>query len=333
MSSFSPIRFGWRGARRRLGLVLIVYLASLVPALLVAVEAAEDFNDGLAHSLFAEEALAGNRWGVWNELGRDAKSDLSGALGGFYALGALGLLVQVLVAAGIVEVLLFREPRGEHPFLLGIGRHGWKFVRSALWFGGALLLLVVATGAGIAVVDEQATRLADARLQVAGWLAVVLAALVAFVPLDLGLHLSRIAAAGHADRRTLTGFLRAVAHAWRHPLRLAPLWLVFALLPGVLIVAWVVARAALAPSAAGHVAALFLAQQALFLALAFLRVGRWGAEIAYYQAIGEPRWCRRRPARQARRAGETPRPAATASSQEAPPGAVPGSEPDVAPAP
>ena len=62
MRSLSPIGFGLRGARRRLGVVFLVYLASLVPALLVAIEAGGDFFGGLAHSLFAEEALSGDRF-------------------------------------------------------------------------------------------------------------------------------------------------------------------------------------------------------------------------------------------------------------------------------
>jgi hypothetical protein len=289
--SLTPIRFGLRGARRRLGLVLLVYLVGLVPALLVAVEAAEDLTDGLAHSLFAEEAFAGNRWAVWQDLAADPKSDLSGALGGFYALGALGLLFQVLAAAGIAEVLLFREPRGEHPFLLGIGRHGWKFVRSALWFGGALVLLAAAVAAGFGVVNEAARSAADARLQLAGWIGVLAVALLLYVPLDLAYDLSRVSAAAHGDRRTFVGFFRALGHALRHPLRLAPLWLFFTLLSAGLAVAYVVARAAVTPANVGHVALVLLAQQLVFLLLAFLKVGLWGAEIAYYQAIGEPRWC------------------------------------------
>lgn len=294
MRSLTPIGFGLRGARRRLGVVLLVYLAGLLPALLVGIEAAGDLTGGLAHSLFAERALAGERWAVWQDLQADPETDLSGAFGGLYGLGALALLLQVLAAAGVAEVLLFREPRGEHPFLLGIGRHGWKFVRSAVWFGGALALLAGGVAAGFALVGEQARQAADARLQLAGWIAVLVVAFLAYVPLDLAYDLSRVAAAAHGDRRTFAGFFRALGHALRHPLRLAPLWLFFGLLSAGLAVAYVLARAAVAPAHVGHVALLLLAQQVVFLLLAFLKVGLWGAEIAYYQAVGEPRWCGRR---------------------------------------
>lgn len=300
MRSLAPIRFGLRGARRRLGLVLILYLVALVPALVVAVEAAGSFSAGLSHSLFAQEAFEGNRWGVWSDLGRDPRTDLSGALGGFDALAVLALLAQVLAAAGAVEVLLFREPRGEHPFLLGVGRHGWRFVRSAIWFAGALALLAAAVSAALVAVTELARERADAGLQLWGWIAVLLVAALAFVPLDLAYDLSRLAAAGHGDRRTLFGFVRALGHALRHPLRLLPLWLFSTLLPLGLIAAYLAARAAVTPRNVVHVALLVLAQQLVFFLVAFFTVARWGAEIAYYQAIGEPRWCGRREARRVR---------------------------------
>lgn len=331
MRSLSPIGFGLRGARRRLGVVFLVYLASLVPALLVGIEAAEDFSDGLAHSLFAEEALSGGRFAVWQDLGADPKSDLSGALGGFYALGVLMLLVQVLVSAGLAEVLLFREPRGEHPFLLGIGRHGWKFVRSALWFAGALVLLIAAVAGAFAVVGEQARQAADGRLQLGGWIGVLAVAFLVYVPLDLAYDLSRVAAAAHGDRRTFVGFFRALGHALRHPLRLAPLWLFFTLLSAALAIGYVLARAAVAPANAGHVALLLLAQQVVFWLLAFLRVGLWGAEIAYYQAVGEPRWCgrreRRAPRREARDRAEERAMEAPRVADGAPPAAPVSDEP------
>lgn len=303
MRSLAPIRFGLRSARRRMGMVLVLYLLALVPALLVGVEAAEDFEDGLAYSRFAEETFEGNRYGVWSELGHQRKADLSAARGGFYALGALALLVQVLAAAGVVEVLLFREPRGEHPFLLGVGRHGWSFVRSAIWFAAALKLLATGVSKAMEGIGTLAADRADAGLQLWGWIAVLAVAVVAFVALDLAHDLSRLAAAGHGDRRTLFGFVRALGHAFRHPLRLLPLWIFSTALPLGLTAAYLATRAAVTPRNLGHVALLVGAQQLVFLLVAFFTVARWGAEIAYYQAIGEPRWCGRRERRREATAG------------------------------
>jgi hypothetical protein len=242
------------------------------------------------------------------------------------ALGALALLVQVLVAAGLAEVLLFREPRGEHPFLLGIGRHGWKFVRSALWYAGALVLLIALVAWAFAMFSEQALQAADGRLELAGWIGILAVAFLIYVPLDLAYDLSRIAAAAHGDRRTFLGFNRALGHALRHPLRLAPLWLFFSLLSAALAIGYVLARAAVAPAHGAHVLLLLLAQQVVFWLLAFLRVGAWGAEIAYYQAVGEPRWCGRRERRVATRYRRKERADGTSLEEEGVKPGVPVSE-------
>jgi branched-subunit amino acid ABC-type transport system permease component len=160
---------------------------------------------------------------------------------------------------------------------------------------------------GFILVGEQARQAADGRLQLAGWVGVLAVAFVIYVALDLAYDLSRVSAAAHGDRRTFVGFVRALGHALRHPLRLAPLWLFFSLLSAGLAVAYVLTRAAVTPAHGGHLALLLLAQQVVFLLLAFLKVGLWGAEIAYYQAVGEPRWCGRRARLRAGQTSETRR--------------------------
>jgi hypothetical protein len=291
VSLLAPLAHGLRSTRRRPALVLIVYLVSLAPTALVAAVAWDDLAGGLDHRPFAAEALAGNRHGVWNDLRRDPQNDLSAAFGTFFSLGLLTVLAQVAVSAGLVEALFSRGPRGEHPFLLGIGRHGWRFLRSAVWFGGALVALGTTVWAGIGLVDRQAAAAADARLQVGGWVAVVVLGLAAFAALDLAYDLSRVAAAAHGDRRTLRGFVAALGHALGHPLRLVPLWGSFAAAALLLHAAYLALYGSLSPVSPGEAAGLFAVQQALFLALAALRVAFWGAEIGYYQAVGEPRWC------------------------------------------
>ena len=289
----APFACGLRAARRRPGLVVLVYLVSLVPTLLVALPAWEDLFDGLGHSPFAAEALTGNRFGVWQDLSADPKADLSGALGAFLAVGLLVAVAQVLVSAGLVEVLFFREPRGEHPFLLGIGRHGWAFLRSAVWFGVAALALRSLAVMGFDLVTDRAAALGDARLQLWGWGAVLVVALALFAALDLAYDLARVAAAAHGDRRTLRGFLAALVHTLRHPLRLGSLWGAFAAAAAVAATGLLAVHGALSTTGPAELAALAALQQALFLGLAWLRVAFWGAEIGYYQAVGEPRWCAR----------------------------------------
>lgn len=294
MKPLLPIRFGLRAARRHLRLTFLVYLLSLVPALLVAALAYFDMAPEMERSLFAAEALAGNRIGVWNDYTRAGGSDFALVTSALLLAALAVAVLRVLTAAGVVEALLAREHHRERPFLLGVGRHGWRFLRSALWFGIAVVVLGVLVRLAFTGVNHLATERTDGTLQLWGWIGVLAVAFLLFVPLHLGYDLSRIAAAAHDDRRTFVGFLRALGHALRHPLLLAPVWLLLSLAALGLHLAYVTGRAFVQPSSLGAMALVVVAQQAVFLAAAFLRVALWGGEIAYYQAAGEPRWCGRK---------------------------------------
>ncbi|HEX2252907.1 MAG TPA: hypothetical protein VHQ65_06550 [Thermoanaerobaculia bacterium] len=327
MSFLRFVGFGLRSARRRLGLVLLVYLAALVPALAVAALAALEMGPQLAGSLFARQALAGNRFGVWSDLTQSPESGWGVVVAAAWVAVPLVALLQVLVAAGVVESLLFREHRREHPFLLGVGRHGWRFVRSAVWYCLALLPVAALAGAISGLAGDRAAELGDPRIQMAGWGAAALVGLLLFLVVDLAYDLSRLAAASHGEGRTLAGFFRALLHTLRHPLRLAPLWLAFALPAVALHLGFLALRAAWSPGTGWEIALLVLAQQVPFLAAAFLRVGLWGSEIAYFQGLGEPHWAGRRRRRVARAEPvASPEPAAAPGAEvreEPGPGAAP----------
>ena len=282
---------GLRGARRRPGLVAVVWLAAFLPALGLAIVAWGELAGDLSRSLFAAEALRGDRVAVWQDLRRGPESGL-GAVRSAALLGALAMVVvQALVAAGVVETLLGRHRRGERPFLRGVALHGWRFLRSAGWFLLPAALLAAIAGAAMGAVTESAPR---GSAQLAGWAAVLAGALLLYMPLDLAYDLSRIAAASHGDGRMLVGFLRALGHAFRRAHVLFPLWLVFTLAILALHLGWIAARAELAPTSLGEVALVLAAQQLVFLLAAFLRVALWSAEVAYVQGAGDPRWAGRR---------------------------------------
>lgn len=290
------VGLGFRGARRRPGLVAILWLAALVPALALAIVAWAEIAGDLSHSLLAGEALRGGRAGVWSEL-RGPESDLD-AVWSTAILGALAMIaIHALVAAGIVETLLGRHRRGERPFLRGVALHGWRFLRSAVWFLVVALPLAGAAGAAMALVTEKAP---SGAAQLAGWAAILAGALLLYMPLDLAYDLSRIAAAAHGDGRMFVGFVRALGHAFRRGLVLFPLWLLFTLTIVALHLGWIAARAELAPRNAGEVVLVLAAQQAVFLLAAFLRVGLWSAEVGYVQGAGDPRWAGRRRERRVR---------------------------------
>lgn len=312
-----PLRHGLKAAWHHLGLVVLLYLAAVGGAFSAALVAFARYAEATAASPFAHRAFAaGDMFAIIEDFGRGHHGDLQSLETLLPIFVVMTLLVHVLFAAGLVETLLAREARREHPFLLGIGRHSWRFVRSAVWF----VLVAALAGALLAAlynlaVNEVAVDRADTRIQYWGLLVVLAVGAVVYSVLDLGYDLSRIAAAAHGDGRTLVGLVKGIGHALRHPLLLLPLWWVFSLVVVALHLGLTALRNGWQPTTLGEAAGLIAVQQAVFLLAAFFRVGLWGAEVAYYQAIGEPRWCGKRAKK--RRVKPQPPPAA----DEAQPGA------------
>jgi hypothetical protein len=305
MRFLTALRLGLRRVHRRPGLIVIAWLAALAPALLLSGMLWSDLAAAMDDSPFAREALEGNRWGVWTDFKASPAADLAPLSDGLDLRFLLVVALQALVSAGIVETLLGAAPRSAHPFLAGIGRHGWRFLRSLFWFGLSVALLAIGAGAWFAGALWLSQEAADAGLHLWGLaIGIVLTALV-FAFLDLGYDLSRIAGAAHGDPRMLKGYLVALGHALRRPLLLLPLWLTFALLGLAAHAGYLALRAAWSPGSLGAVLLLLLVSQLFLLLHAWLRVGLWGSLIAYYQAIGEPRWCIR---------GRRPRPAPAAAA-------------------
>ena len=139
MKFFLPLRHGLATAARRPKLILLVYLLSLLPAAVVALLAYLDMAGLMNDSLFAGLALAGERMAVWNDYQRADASGFGMVNQAALILAGFAVLLHILTAAGVVEALLHREHERERPFLLGIGRHGWRFTRSAIWFGIAVV--------------------------------------------------------------------------------------------------------------------------------------------------------------------------------------------------
>lgn len=328
MRFVTVVRLGIGRVNRRPGLVALAWLASLVPALLLVSLAVSDLDQTLSTSTFAAEALHGNRFGVWLDYLHSPANHLQPLWGAIGSRLMLVVLLQIAVSAGLVEALFGRARRADHPFLAGIGRHGWRFVRAAVWFGLAAGVTVGVFAGLIAALRRAAVEAGNGTLSFWGTLALVALAVLALVPVKLAYDLSRVAAAAHNQGSTLRGFFRALGHSVMHPLVLAPTWLVFAIGGLALHLGYLALRGAWMPAGLGGVLLLVLVQQLLLLLHAYLRTGLWAAEIAYFQAIGEPRWCR--PRQRRRRASAV----STETHRVAAPPAPPVLEPPAAdPAP
>jgi hypothetical protein len=289
----TAIALGWKLLRRRPGLVALAYLAVLAPALLAAASAVGGLDQALSRSLFAQRLLGGEPLGPWMDFLRSPERPGLPGAGVLVPQFAVALVLQLLLAAGTVEALLGRLPRRQRPFLTGIGRHGWPFVRSALAFAAGLGLVAALMGLVLAATGAAARAAQDERLELAGWALAGLVGFLAFAALDLAYDLSRVAAASHGDPRMLIGLLRALRHVLRRPGALVPLYLAFVLMVAGVHLAYFAAALAWSPAGAGGVVVMVASQQLLMLSRAGLAVWLWGAEVSYYQGIGEPRWCAR----------------------------------------
>ncbi|MEM7051228.1 MAG: hypothetical protein AAF604_16280 [Acidobacteriota bacterium] len=299
MKFLTALRHGLRRTHQHLGLVLIAWLASLLPTVLITSIFLPNLAENLDHSLFAQSQIAGNGFGVWTDLAASRTNDLAPLQDSAPLRAVIVLLIQILVSAGIVQTLLGTSRRDQHPFLQGIGRNGWRFLRSALWFLLAVAVLAALLAGAMGWVTDLGAEQRNGGLQLNGWLIVALLGFLAFAPLDLAYDLSRVSAAAHGDGRTFVGFFRALGHVLKRPLILLPLYFLFMLLGAAFAIGAFALRAGWVASSVGAVFGLLALQQGFMLLRSYLRVGLWGSEIAYYQAIGEPRWCGRKETRKA----------------------------------
>jgi len=323
---------GFRAARRHPRLVLAAYLAPLVPALLLAALARATLAPVLDFSLFSERVLDGRWFAVWRDFAASPASDLALVLGpGIMLAMVLAALVQVPVAAGTVETLLAREGV-EHPFFTGVAAHSGRFFRSFLWFLPAAALAAGAAGAVAAVLFKVAEKQTDARWDLAAIAGAGAVALLLLAVLDPAYDLARVAAARHGDRKTLRGYLRAIWLVLRRPAIFLPLYASLVLLVVALHLVYTAARAPWTPATAVAVLAVLVAQQLVMLARATLQVASWGAAVAAYRVLGEPRLCERRPRRR-QALLVVDEPVAEPAPAPAPPAPLPRVEPAAPPAP
>ncbi len=286
---------GFSAARRHPRLLLIAYLVPLLPAALLVGMAHSTMAPVLDYSLFAQKVLDGSWSAVWNDFVASPTYQMTVILGSGTSLALLlTALLQIPVAAGTVEVLLEGDAAQPHPFLSGIAQHTWRFARSAVWFLIAAALTGGVVGGTVSLFFKLAEKRSDARYDVAGFAAAAVLALLILAVIEPAYDLARLAAARHGDRKTLRGFLRAIWAVLRHPGIFLPLCASFLLLVVGLHLAYYAGRSRWTPATALAIFALLVAQQLVMALRACFHVAFWGAELAAYRALGEPRFCEKR---------------------------------------
>jgi hypothetical protein len=293
MRSLTAAREGFRLAGRHKRLAVVLWLAPLVPALVVAAIAATNLAPTLSRSLFADYALEGGWFTVLMEF-RSSRADALGTIvrPGVIVMALLSILVQVTISAGVVETLI--ERRSKHPFVLGMRRNFFRFLRTS----GLLTVLTIAALVGARFLLKGFTKLAevqaDGRFDLLGFALAVILFVGVWATFDLAADLSRISAARHDDRSMVRGFFRSWWTVVGQPGLFVPLYLVFLVATVALHAVYTVLRAPWTPSTAIAIGALLLAQQAVMVIRAFIKLGFWGAEVAAFRLLDEPRWCNRR---------------------------------------
>ncbi len=293
MRAFQTVREGFRIAGRHKRLLLVLWLAPLVPALVLGGMAASNLAPEFGRSLFADRALHGDWFVVLMEFRSSPRDSLDLIMPrGVTIMFVLSLLVQVVISAGVVETLL--ERRAGNPFVLGVRQNFLRFLRTS----GVLAVLTVVVAVGCRWLMKGAFKLAevqaDGRIDLVGIVTAGVLFFILWAPLDLAADLSRISAVWHDDRSMVRGLFRAWWAVIRRPGLFVPLFLVFLLLPLSVNVVYYALRSPWTVSTAAGIATLFVAQQAVMAIRAFFKLGFWGAEVTAFREIEEPRWCRAR---------------------------------------
>jgi len=300
MQAVYCVREGFQIASRHKRLIPVLWLAPLIPALVIGAIAAANLAPALGKSLFADQALSNDWFPVLMEF-RTSPADALREIvtRGLSTMAVLSLVVQVMISAGVVETLL--ERRSDHPFVLGIRRNFLRFLRTT----GILLVLTIAVSVACGLIvkgsGKLAATLADGRIDLLGFGAAATVFIILWAPLDLAADLSRISAVRHEDRSMVKGFFRAWWTVIRQPGLFVPLYVFFLVLPLALTAIYSALRSPWSVSNVMGIVALVIAQQAVMIVRAFFKLGLWGAEVSAFRDLGEPRWCRRRTKNKERR--------------------------------
>lgn len=258
---------------------MVLWVWNLLFAAVIALPAWQWWYGSTAWSPEADIFLSRFSMGVMTELLRS-----STALGVFFttflALALVAFVGQALVAGGTIAVLTSDDARPLLPrFFRGGGHFFWRFLRAsivgALVFAvGAVVVVAVAWPIGrvLGEVDwEPAWYLGQA-------MALTILALMALA-VGLALDYARIRMAREDSRRALRAFVRGLAFVARHPRATLGVWLVVAVLTGVLFAVYFTCGEIVPAASTATILLMAVAQQTTMFVRAGLRVALVGAEV------------------------------------------------------
>lgn len=289
----------WSGLRQavgRPGLVLSVYLASALPALLWLLVLAPSLFEGLNRRPAASGVLEGEALAVWFELVLSGELHTRPAMLLLPLMALLAFVIQLAVAGGVVHSLLHSTAAPPATFWAAMGRYLVRFLRSLLVFSLALAAVLALPAAAIWLGGTVADSTGDGRWFYGLAALGLVVAYPFFAWIDLAYDLSRIAAVHHAHRSMLRGFLRGCAWVLRRPLRLLLLHLAFVLSLVIVQALYAAVRIPWTPNCVWTISLMLLLQQIVLFLRAGLQVAFWAALVQAYRRSGAPSLARPRSA-------------------------------------
>ncbi len=291
MTTFSLIRTGFQTAKSHPRLVILTWVAPLIPALILVTMIASNIGPVLGHSRFAKGILEGSAFPVFMEFRSSPADQLSPLMGtGILVMAILSLFVQLLLSTGIVEILAGSGP--PHPFLFGVRRNTGRFFRSMLFFLVPTVIAAATAGIVFRAFTHLAKTLGDGRWDLAALAVAPVIFLLLWAPADLAYDLSRVAAVRHNHKSMVRGFFRALNLVLRRPGIFMPLYLVFLLLPLLIVGIYSAFRQPWTPGTVFAIVALALIHQMVMAARAFIKIAFWAAEVEVFRDFDEPEFCR-----------------------------------------
>jgi hypothetical protein len=286
--SLQPLATGLEVAASQKRLAVALWLVNLVLATAAALPAFVVLLGALAHAPEGDRLLERFWVGLATDLVRsDARFRLLIPVAGVAGLAAL--LANAFTTGGVLDVLSTDDRRRFlHRFGRGAGHFAGRFVRMGIAAGVALLVPAAVVMAGTkalsrALVDS-AWPPTDVAIALVRVVLVVLIAVVTLVALDL----ARIRVVREDSRRAVRLYWSSLALVFRHPLATLGLWAVNALLLGLVLAVYVTFRNIVPASTWAGILLMLVAQQAVMLARAGLRVALFAGEMALLDGLASP---------------------------------------------
>jgi hypothetical protein len=260
---------------------------NLALGLLTAVTAWTWWRDSFSYAPAADTLLNAFNFAAYGDAAHYNRSPVSSLLtASIVATVATAVVVGALVFGGILEMLRSEDARPIlHRFCRGAGHFFWRFLRLTVYTAVAAVLVA---GLAAAALVPLLKPLEDSAWE-PGWLVafairfVVIGAVLLFFLLVL--DYARIGVAADDTRRAFRAWIASLSFVLRRVPATSGIMVVFALLYGALLAAYLGYCAAAPTGTRAWILMLFVVQQAVMWLRVGVRVASVGAEVELFEQL------------------------------------------------